>query len=87
MITQHDETQFAVYDRQYDFEARDNMPYLVLTAVQFVCRNCSKGAYVDLSVVPVHHIEIKCGVCDVSLFTIPEEDFEHELVISDCVIW
>ena len=81
MITEHVETQFAVYDRVNNLEARDNVPYLSLASVQFICRTCQKRAYVDLTIVPVHAIHIKCGSCDTPLFNIQEEEFEHTLQV------
>lgn len=84
MITQHIEAERVAYDRIYNLEARENIPYLCLDSVQFTCRKCRKSAYVDLSLVPVHEISIKCGACDTPLFLVQEEDFEHELqVVSE----
>ena len=88
MITQHAESQCAVFDRKYSVEVRGNTPFLVLASVEFVCRVCDKGAYIDLTEVPVHRVHVKCGGCDTPLFFIPEEDFEHELeIVKEKSVW
>ena len=83
MITQHFEGETVVYDQVYSLVAKENTPYLSLTSVQFTCRKCQKKANVDLSIVPAHHIAIKCATCDTPLFSISEEDFEKELKMPE----
>ncbi len=83
MICQHVETQYASYDRLYSLEARGNVPYLVLSSIEFLCRVCEKSASLDLSLVPVHEIHIKCDVCDRSLFSVSENEFEYLLEIAE----
>ena len=86
MITRHDDTEKVSSDRVYSLEARGNVPYLVLSSVQFVCRACGKGAYIDLTPVPIQQLTIKCGVCDDPLFLIPEDQFEVELQDANLVL-
>lgn len=83
MITKHIETEKVSYDRFYSLEARDNVPYLILSSVDFICRECGKGAYVDLTLVPIHQLSIKCGACNSSLFLIQEDQFEIKLGIVE----
>lgn len=81
MITQHGVCETASYDRIYNLETRGNIPYLILSSVQFTCYKCTKGAYIDMSLVPIHPVHVKCGVCDMPLFLIGEDEFEYELGI------
>lgn len=83
MICQHVETQHASYDKLYTLEARGNIPYLILSSIEFTCRECTKCAYLNLSLVPVHDIHVKCDMCDMSLFSISENEFEYLLEIVE----
>jgi hypothetical protein len=82
MITQPIDTEKVSGDLVYALEARNNTPFLVLSSVEFQCRICGKGAYIDLTLVPAHQVAVTCGACGTPLFNLLEEDFEYELQIA-----
>lgn len=83
MILEHFSTDNVTGEYHYAFEARDNIPYLVLMSVHFTCHVCDRETSISMKEVPVHQVQIRCGACDKPLFVITEDDFEHELEVAE----
>jgi hypothetical protein len=64
----------------YNLCAKDNMPWMLISSVEYTCVRCGKCAYIDLEIVPPCDIQLECGGCSRSLTFIQEQVFQVKLV-------
>lgn len=83
MIIEPFENVNVTGEYQYDFDVRENIPFLVLSSLYFTCHLCDKHSTISMKEVPVHQIHIRCSWCDAPLFVVREDDFEHELEVAE----
>ena len=67
----------------YTIAVEENKVFMDMDSIEYLCRECGKSEYIDLSIVPPSDIPVDCSACGHGVLNLEEDDFRIELVPVD----